>query len=363
MRVPHLVRSASQILVDPKAKRSHRFLVCLAISALSWAYFFVSARDGGNVYEPAQHWTFGSGTRQYFVGFIVFLVGSGSYFLFAHHERDYSVLRMLFTVPALALLSYRAFYYSQRGALLYLIDFCFWSHVCGLAVLWAYGSLSRDFCVGVFAALNGPVGGATFLLRTPLLVHHPEAFESFFLHVVPMWASYSLRWNWGDKFFDKDDMSVLGIVKKGFMRVYLPWVLFYGSFLTLQPYLPWVANMETLFDWYAYGGVPEERTDAFPVWTAKVWAYCAVHCIMATQGLFAAALSFRSRAVHLAWIFCVIAGTVRTGIMFYIAGLQDGPSVEPENKLIAGFKDCAAAWVVILVVAALSRPGKTDKTD
>ena len=46
--------------------------------------------------------------------------------------------------------------------------------------------VSPEWTVAVFAALNGPVAGSTILLRTALCLHHPEAFESFFLHVAPM---------------------------------------------------------------------------------------------------------------------------------------------------------------------------------
>jgi len=196
------------------------------------------------------------------------------------------------------------------------------------------------------------VGGATFLLRTPMLIHHPEAFESFFLHVVPMWASFSLRWNWGETLFSSSSSSrlpsTLQIVYLGFTKVYLPWVLFYGTFLSLQPYLPYVNDMETLFDWYAYGGKPDVRDDPWHLWLIKVWAYCSIHGIMATQGLLAAALSFRSQRVHMVWIICVIIGCMSTGISFYKASLVDNMEVNPENKLLTGFRDCGIAWICVL---------------
>eukprot|EP00466_Bigelowiella_natans_P006495 jgi/Bigna1/88124/estExt_fgenesh1_pg.C_280120 len=223
-----------------------------------------------------------------------------------------------------------------------------------------------------------------------MLIHHPEAFESFFLHVVPMWASFSLRWNWGETLFSSSSSSrlpsTLQIVYLGFTKVYLPWVLFYGTFLSLQPYLPYVNDMETLFDWYAYGGKPDVRDDPWHLWLIKritaetthagvgksvvaamvsvlslalndniapflapsVWAYCSIHGIMATQGLLAAALSFRSQRVHMVWIICVIIGCMSTGISFYKASLVDNMEVNPENKLLTGFRDCGIAWICVL---------------
>ena len=102
---------------------------------------------------------------------------------------------------------------------------------------------------------QGPVGGSTFLLRTPLALHHPEAFESFFLHVAPMWMTFPMRWSFGRKIMERDGASYskLEVIKHGFCRVYFPWVLLYGTFLTLQPWLPVVKDYETLFDLFLLG--------------------------------------------------------------------------------------------------------------
>jgi len=53
--------------------------------------------------------------------------------------------------------------------------------------------------VGLFCCLNGAVGGGTFMLNTSLTLHHPDAYSSFWLHVIPMWFSHGLRWRFWPK--------------------------------------------------------------------------------------------------------------------------------------------------------------------
>ena len=162
--------------------------------------------------------------------------------------------------------------------------------------------------------MNGPVGGGTFMLGTALAFHHPDAFSSFWLHVVPMWFTYALRWRFYPRLLEKnypdlfqnidgwlkrdtywagerDECEERRGAKRQYQRptmprtppplrlascrpnamdtppispvaalkyFYGPWVLSHATFLIAHPYTP-LAKYESLFDWVAYGGLPEER--------------------------------------------------------------------------------------------------------
>eukprot|EP00466_Bigelowiella_natans_P006494 jgi/Bigna1/74285/fgenesh1_pg.28_\ len=101
------------------------------LASISATYFYFVTPEvgaGEDVYQPDTKWTTGS-SLQFLVGFFMFTVGSISYFIFTHHEKDFALLRLMFTVPALALLSYRVIFYIQKGG---------------------YNNISRDFAIAVF---------------------------------------------------------------------------------------------------------------------------------------------------------------------------------------------------------------------
>ncbi|CAK0819491.1 unnamed protein product [Prorocentrum cordatum] len=113
-------------------------------------------------------------------------------------EPSYGLLRLCYTVVAVCLLLYRVRYYARKEWILYFIDLCF---VNSILLVWSLWSCTENRCSpewrwAVFIVATGPVAGAVFPLQTPLTLHHPEGFESFFLHASPMWMCYAVRWRW-----------------------------------------------------------------------------------------------------------------------------------------------------------------------
>ena len=97
-----------------------------------------------------------------------------------------------------------------------------------------YGREFPGLAKAIFCVMNGPVGGGTFMLGTALAFHHPDAFSSFWLHVVPMWFTYALRWRFYPRLLEKNypDLfqSMDGWLKRDTYRAalkyfYLPWVV------------------------------------------------------------------------------------------------------------------------------------------
>jgi hypothetical protein len=85
------------------------------------------------------------------------------------------------TTQAVVLLAHRLDYYSRHGLLLYCADLCYWVHGCGLYALWFSDAAQPDdptapneYALASMLSAVGPVGGAVFMLQSPLLLHHPE---------------------------------------------------------------------------------------------------------------------------------------------------------------------------------------------
>lgn len=163
-------------------------------------------------------------------------------------QPSYKMLRLQYTLVGVALLMYRVYYYARKEWILYFIDLCFVNSILLIVSLWccSEGECSQEWLLAVYLVAQGPVAGAIFPLQTPLTLHHPEAFESFFLHASPMWISYAVRWRWGGL----GEMPTVGsLMILGFRRIYLPWSLLYLVFLLSQPIFPdKIAGYETLVD-------------------------------------------------------------------------------------------------------------------
>lgn len=82
---------------------------------------------------------------------------------------------------SIALLGHRLNYYARHNILLYCVDLCYWVHACGLQALWRSDAAQpgdptapNEWALASMLSAVGPVGGAVFMLQSPLLLHHPE---------------------------------------------------------------------------------------------------------------------------------------------------------------------------------------------
>jgi len=257
--------------------------------------------------------------RKYFgAALFILCVASLSSLYFDVFDGDFALCRIVFTVPSVALLFYRTVLYFKCGWSLFLLDLCPVTQICLLWTLWFGTSTSFIWKLAMFACINGPVAGSTFLLAIKLEVDSPEAFESFYLHVVGMLLSIKMR-----EFIIADgpehrlhlpseDYQVWKIIKTCHTKMYLRWLIPYGIFLSLQPFLKPFDSMLTLFDYNVHAGKPL-RDMAYWMWLLEVWGYLAAHALMATIGMAAAAFSFDFVQVHYLYTVIVLIGTsVRT---------------------------------------------------
>eukprot|EP00747_Dinoflagellata_sp_TGD_P180643 gnl/TRDRNA2_/TRDRNA2_33440_c0_seq2.p1 gnl/TRDRNA2_/TRDRNA2_33440_c0~~gnl/TRDRNA2_/TRDRNA2_33440_c0_seq2.p1 ORF type:complete len:288 (+),score=26.84 gnl/TRDRNA2_/TRDRNA2_33440_c0_seq2:106-969(+) len=252
-----------------------------------------------------------------------------------------SQLRVLYTCPSLALLTYRATIFITNGWGLFMMDYCYASQLRMLWELWSVGH-TPDSIRNVFLAVNGPVAGSTFLLRTRTgVLSGPDSFGSFFLHVVPMWLSFPIRWRIGAE--EVLVTSVGSEVWQGFKNTYVPWMLPYGLLLCAQPLIPMLRDKLTLYDFNVHGCEPLNRDLPLWKWSARVWGYLGMHALMSLQGMGAAALAYHHYKVHSVWAACVFLGTIRSTWRYH-KGTHAAGGIEP---LIEGFKEIAFAWIAV----------------
>lgn len=155
--------------------------------------------------------------------------------------------------------------------------------------------------------------------------------------------------NYPDLFEDMGDWRKRDTYIAALKYFYLPWVIAHAVFLIIHPYTP-LAKYETLFDWVCYGGLPKVRTDPFFTWVKKVLAYCLAHFILSSQGLAAAALSFKYQLVHFVWICCVFFNCAYFGFKFYEDTVNPPTDVDLSGAMspLDGIKRCGFAWACVI---------------
>eukprot|EP00930_Biecheleria_cincta_P033033 TRINITY_DN22887_c0_g1_i2.p1 TRINITY_DN22887_c0_g1~~TRINITY_DN22887_c0_g1_i2.p1 ORF type:complete len:374 (-),score=52.43 TRINITY_DN22887_c0_g1_i2:276-1343(-) len=266
-------------------------------------------------------------------------------------EPSFEMLRLYYTFVAAGLLLYRVYYYARKEWILYFIDICFVNSIFLLWSLWSCteNRCSHEWLTAVYMVSQGPVGGATFPLQTPVTLHHPEGFESFFMHASPMWISYAVRWRWP---------SVLGptpafteLVRLAFVRLYGPWAICYTMFLLMQPLFPdKIAGYETLLDGFLFPSfTAEQRREAkrqgFKTYARRVVTGVAMHSCLSLSGVAAAALAYQYHSVQVVWIGCVLLGCLFSGYNFYYRSANPQAEAPP---LSVGFKRMLCAWACVL---------------
>jgi len=262
----------------------------------------------------------------------------------------FETIRLSYTLVACSLLSYRFKLYYKKQWLAFFIELCYVVSFFLIGSLWicpAYGC-SEDWTVGVFIAATGAVAGSTFPLQMGLALHHPEAFETFFLHNTPMWVCYAIKWR--NMLPLPVHHSLLHLVWLG-MKVYLLWVMVYWPCLLVQPFMPdFITGAETLPDGFLYpGGTKEhrikEKRGNYKNWVKYMTLGTLAHCGLSTTGFLAAAMCFQYHTVQVAWIFAVLVGCVDSARGFY---KRSNDSTIPDPGLIGGLKKMCYAWVILI---------------
>lgn len=267
-------------------------------------------------------------------------------------DLSFEATRLAYTVSAVALLIYRMYYYTHKQWFLYFVDLCYVSTYGLLMSLWLCPSLgcSKEWQMAIYVVAQGAVAGATFPLQTPLALHHPEAFESFYLHASPMWVCYAVRW----RFYTISSVpGVMALANNGFWRFYVPWFVPYSIFILLQPFLPdFIAGLETLPDCQLRGGLTHEerlklkRANYSKVAKENMMALSA-HAVLSFSGFLAAGMAYNYHSVQVTWMASVLLTCLEAGYQFYVK--SHDPSA-PGNTITKGFLKMGLAWVAMLAV-------------
>jgi len=355
------------------------FIVCILIILLRYnsSHFDeqnadIFKKDKPDVYVSHPDWLLRQANAHHYVTLSI-LTGFMWYINFVSTP-SFVTLRFVWSSISSVLIVKKVYDFYQFGRLLYLIDFCYFANFFFAYALWnvpidppeesgegkkksVIPNYNKDnfpnVAQALFCVMNGPVGGGTFMLGTALVFHHPDAYGSFWLHVIPMWFTYGLRWYKFERLLSHsfpDITDVSSWRKRSSMwasikYIYIPWVISHALFLCIHPYTP-LNKYETLFDWVAHGGLPETRDDPVLTWVGKVLAYCCVHFIMAFQGILAAALAFKYQLVHFVWICAVLFNCAYSGFWFYENTIHppEGFDVSGALGLTDGLKRSLVAW-------------------
>mmetsp|Transcript_24124 Transcript_24124/g.55711 ORF Transcript_24124/g.55711 Transcript_24124/m.55711 type:complete len:371 (+) Transcript_24124:97-1209(+) len=262
----------------------------------------------------------------------------------------FKTVRFLYSAVAAFLLLYRLGYYRRKGWLLFFIDLCFVASEALVLAMWLIDSewCSTDFLISVYLTATGPVAGASFLLNIPLVLHHAEAFESWFMHGTPMWICSALRWTFHRL---PTRHGTADLAWFGFSQFYFRWWLFYVIFLLVHPWMPNVlAEMEVIMDGFLYTDFTSasERVKAkrqsYPSYFCCTVAYTLGHAVLSLSGFFAAALSYQCNLTQVCWLVVVQVGGVILGVQFYINSTRS----RPMPGMVAGFGRMLLAWAVLV---------------
>jgi len=264
---------------------------------------------------------------------------------------SFKTLRLLYTLVSCALLVYRFKLYYQKQWLAFFIEFCYVVNFFLIGGLWICpsGGCSQEWELGVYIAATGAVAGATFPLQMGLALHHPEAFETFFLHNTPMWMCYAIRWR--EMVPLPAHTSLLQLVWFGFSRVYLVWIMLYLPFALVQPFLPDViAGAETLSDGFLFADCTKEerlkkKRGDWKGFAKNLCMALGAHCGLSLSGLIAAAMAFQYHKVQVVWICAVLAGCVDVARKFYKRSAD--PTI-PDPGLVMGMKRMGGAWALLI---------------
>lgn len=266
---------------------------------------------------------------------------------------DEVLVMRIYSALAVAGLLYRVRYYLRRRWILYFIDLCFMGTIVLIITLAMchFETCSQYWLRAVYIICTGPIPGSTFMLQLPLTFHHPEAFESFFLHATPMWLSYCRRWKWN--VFNVDPMPSIGeLVWDGMVDFYIPWVLPYIIFLLIQPFLPCtLASYQTLMDLFVEeeGIAGEQRLmhkkENYVPYYTKIMGFTIGHAVLSASGALAGALSFQSWHANVLWIVGVQIQGMISGYYFYAKSA--GINVQ-KPAFIVGFMRMGVAWLFMV---------------
>ncbi|XP_070539753.1 uncharacterized protein [Ptychodera flava] len=103
------------------------------------------------------------------------------------------LLPYYYTVVAPILVVIRIVLYWNKKWQYFLLDFCYFANTICMVYIWVVPSHEGMFCI-VFALANGPLLWAIPVYRNSLVFHSLDKMTSVFIHLLPAYLSFGLRW-------------------------------------------------------------------------------------------------------------------------------------------------------------------------
>ncbi|KAK2173068.1 hypothetical protein NP493_905g00056 [Ridgeia piscesae] len=112
------------------------------------------------------------------------------------------------------LITVRVVMYWKSKQQYFMLDFCYFGNALCFFYIWAFPMNTIMSCI-IFAVSTGPMAWATCLFRNSLVFHSVDKMTSIYIHVLPAYLMYSIRWypestslHWYTSFVSDFDLSL-----------------------------------------------------------------------------------------------------------------------------------------------------------
>nr|XP_006815571.1 PREDICTED: uncharacterized protein LOC102805840 [Saccoglossus kowalevskii] len=132
--------------------------------------------------------------QKYLLEKCVFLISVTSLVLWAYGLFNYHwLLPYYYTVVLPLLVAIRVWIYWTKKWQWFLLDFCYFANAMTMIYIWVIPNHEFMFML-VFALANGPLIWAILIYRNSLVFHSLDKMTSVFIHLLPAYLSFGLRW-------------------------------------------------------------------------------------------------------------------------------------------------------------------------
>ncbi|ESO91084.1 hypothetical protein LOTGIDRAFT_233561 [Lottia gigantea] len=125
---------------------------------------------------------------------LVYVISIGTIILLTHSlMASQWLLPYYYTISTPCLLLIRTIIYWKYKWNYFLLDFCYYGNVLWYLFLWIWPQHGNIFMAS-FAVANGPLLWAAVIFRNSLVLHSVDKVTSVYIHTLPAFLSFALRW-------------------------------------------------------------------------------------------------------------------------------------------------------------------------
>ena len=201
--------------------------------------------------------------------------------------------------------------YALIGWTWYLLDYCVVLNCALVAFFWHSSSSSTPTASAIMIVATSTLPGFNMVLKGKLMLHHWEAFSSFWIHVAVAWLMYILRC--GMEY--RPELDVVSLLAMYSARVYCPWALMHLGLAVLRDtmHLPFHLSQQP----YLLQDIVEQILGHPPTFFDKL-TFMAGHGCIAHMCALIGCFAYHYVYVHMAWLLFGTAVSILHGAAFYL---------------------------------------------